>query len=225
MAESPKHPHPSVAASSDTSTAKLYSIGYATKPVDVFIQQLQRYQVTAVADIRSVPFSKVFADYHQGAIEKHLHKAGIRYVYLGDELGPRSKDEAHYNADGQVQFDRLMQSDLFAKGIARLHTGLQKGMTIALMCAEKDPATCHRSTLVAYYLARHGVALAHIRHDGELESQTALELRILQENSDGCGHGDLFLSDEERLRMAYEQQLKRTSYIKPLVPMPPSREK
>lgn len=191
----------------------LYSIGYATKPIDIFIEQLKRYGITALADVRSVPFSKVFFDYHQGAIAGHLKRAGIQYVYLGEELGPRSKDDNHYDEYRQVQFNRLMLSPLFQQGIDRLKTGLERGYNIGLMCAEKDPATCHRSLLIGYALKHQlSMELAHITHNGELETQQALEERLphihdLEE--------DLFLSSDEKLEQAYQLQLKKTSYRRP----------
>lgn len=191
----------------------LYSIGYATKPIAVFLQQLHDYGITAVADVRSVPFSNAFFDYHQGAIAGHLKRAGIQYVYLGNELGPRSKVDAHYDDCGQIQFDRLMQAPLFLQGVERLQRGLQRGYRIALMCAEKDPATCHRSLLIGNALRQQlGMELNHITHDGGLEPQQALlerlpELHQLEE--------DLFLSRDEKLDQAYRLQLKKTSYRRP----------
>jgi len=113
-----------------------------------------------------------------------------------------------------VQFDRLMQSDLFNEGIQRLQDGLQKGFTIALMCAEKDPATCHRSLLIAYFLEHvfvQPIAVSHIKHDGECELQNHLENRLVELHQ--CGD-DLFMNRDERARQAYELQLKQTSYTR-----------
>ena len=191
----------------------LYTIGYATKPIEIFISQLQQHGITVVADIRSVPYSNAFFDYHQEAIIEHLNSHGIRYVYLGDELGPRSKDPAHYDDSGQIQFDRLMASALFTQGIQRLAKGQQRGFTIALMCAEKDPATCHRSLLVGYFLNRHSEqVIEHIHHDGTTETQIKLEQRLCQIHD---MEADLFLSPQQRQQQAYELQLKQTSYRKP----------
>lgn len=193
--------------------AALYSIGYATKPIDIFLQQLHQYGINAVADVRSVPFSNAFFDYHQGAIAGHLKRAGIEYVYLGSELGPRSKEDAHYDECGQVQFDRLMQAPLFQQGVQRLQLGLQRGYRIALMCAEKDPATCHRSLLIGYALQQQlGLELQHITHHGELESQQALAERLPQLHQ---LEEDLFLSRDEKLEQGYQLQLKKTSYRRP----------
>ena len=95
----------------------LFTIGYATKPFTTFVEQLKLHQVNVIADVRSVPFSKVFVDYHQTALEKTLPQHGIKYVHLGKELGPRSKDPSHYDDSGQVQFAKLMDSGLFLKRI------------------------------------------------------------------------------------------------------------
>lgn len=202
---------------------KIYTIGYATKNIDDFIAQLQRYQVTIVADIRSVPFSKVFHDYHQDALRAHLKQHDIQYVYLGEELGPRSQDESHYDEDGQVQFDLLEGSENFLRGIERLVEGINKSYAIALMCAEKDAINCHRSLLVGHFLKRNPLHFAadhsylevdHITHNGDIESQCALEKRLLALHNDS---DDLFMSEDERRYQAFQTQLKLTSYRKELV--------
>lgn len=194
----------------------LFTIGYATKPFNDFISQLKSYQINAIADVRSVPFSKVFFDYHQTALEKSLPANGIDYVFLGKELGPRSKDPCHYDQDGQVLFAKLKTSTLFNDGINRLQSGLDKGLNIALMCAEKDPASCHRSLLISHYLNsslnQNLVSdIQHINHDGSLESQNQLEQRLIKIQG---VQADLLTSSEELEAIAYERQLKQTSYRK-----------
>lgn len=193
--------------------ARLFSIGYATKPIEVFIQHLRQYGISAVADVRSVPYSKAFHDYHQEALTAYLKQQGIHYVYLGEELGPRSKNDDHYDECGQVQFDRLMQSELYLQGVDRVKTGLAKGLSIALMCAEKDPADCHRSLLIGYDLQRRcGVDLDHITHDGLLESQSALEARMVEIHG---LNNDLFTSLEEQIELGWQAQSKIRAYRRP----------
>lgn len=191
----------------------LYSIGYATKPIQEFLAQLRQYNIDAVADVRSVPYSRTFHDYHREALAETLKQAGIHYVFLGEELGPRSKDDAHYDEQDQVQFDRLMQSTLYLRGIERLRTGLDKGLHIALMCAEKDPAHCHRSLLIAYYLQRQlDISVQHILHDGELESQSAMEERLVRL------HGtekDLFCDAATQIELAWQAQSRLKAYRRP----------
>lgn len=191
----------------------MFTIGYATKPINDFIAQLHRQHVTVVADIRSVPYSKAFFDYHQEALMLHLQNAGIRYVYLGPELGPRSRDPAHYDEANQVQFDRLMQSGLFRSGITRLFDGMNKGYSIALVCACKDPAICHRSLLVGWSLKHQfNHELNHILHDGGVESQTALERRLLTLTGTAP---DIFTGEEAAHQLAYQRQCQACAYRKP----------
>lgn len=190
----------------------LFTIGYATKPFNVFVEQLKQQKVDAVADVRSVPFSKVFFDYHQTALQKSLPDNGIDYVYLGKELGPRSEDPSHYDESGQVLFERLQASALFQAGINRLQKGISKGLNIALMCAEKDPAICHRSLLVSHYLnGKIQTEIQHITHHGQLESQQQLEDRLI--TLQGV-EADLLTPPEELRTVAYKRQLKQTSYRK-----------
>lgn len=191
----------------------MFTIGYATKPIETYIDQLRQHDVDVVADIRSVPYSRAFFDYHREALRDHLRGAGLRYVHLGEELGPRSKDPSHYDAGGQVQFDRLMQSPLFRSGIARLFEGLEKGFTIAMTCACKDPAVCHRSLLVGWALRHHhDCELQHILHDGEIESQTGLERRLLSLTDTVP---DMLTGEADALQLAYERQCRAVAYRRP----------
>ena len=191
----------------------LYTIGYATKPREVFLEQLHRYGIGVVADVRSVPYSRAFHDYHREALSAALQQAGIAYVFLGEELGPRSKDAAHYNGDGQVQFDRLMTSPLYRQGMERLLTGLGRGYAIALCCAEKDAATCHRSLLIGYEAIRHrGLQVTHIAHDGSCESQQDLEKRLPELTGTVA---DLFTAEDELPALAYRRQLERCAWRRP----------
>lgn len=191
----------------------LFSIGYATKALATFLAQLRAHRIDAVADVRSVPFSRVFHDYHQDRLQRSLKAAQIHYVYLGKELGPRSPDSAHYDESGQVQFDRLRQSEPFHQGIERLQTGLQKGMRIALLCAEKDPAICHRSLLIGQHLWQEsGLNVGHITHDGKIEQHSQLLERLVEE------HGllnDLLTNNDEKRELAFEERRRQTSYRRP----------
>lgn len=191
----------------------IYTIGYATKNITEFLSQLKRHNITAVADVRSVPFSKIFIDYHQHNIQLHLAEAGIRYAYLGEELGPRSKDDDHYDKR-QINFSKLSKSQLFAKGLQRLSKSYDKGFKVALMCAEKDPANCHRSLLIAYHMqsVESQWDVNHINHDGEIEKQEELETRLVRL------HGikqDMFTDATQQKREAYERQCAEVNYLKP----------
>lgn len=81
---------------------------------------------------------------------------------------------------------------------------------LALMCAEKDPLTCHRAALVARHLARRGHEIQHIHEDGSIESTLALERRILA--AVGLPEVDLFRTREELVAEAYRIHGERIGY-------------
>lgn len=82
-----------------------------------------------------------------------------------------------------------------------------------MTCACKDPAICHRSLLVGWSLKhQYDHELQHIRHDGALESQSALEQRLMALTSIAP---DLLSGDEAALQMAYRQQCQACAYRRP----------
>lgn len=177
----------------------ILTLGHSNHPLARYVELLQAQGVTAVADVRSQPYSRHVPQYRREALRDGLAAAGIAYVFLGRELGARSPDPAHYE-DGQLRYDRLASSAPFQQGLLRLEQG-QARWRIALLCAERDPLTCHRGLLVAPCLVRRGLAVTHIHADGRLESQAELEDRLLA--TTGLADGDLFSSREERLERAY----------------------
>ena len=81
---------------------------------------------------------------------------------------------------------------------------------LAFLCAEKDPITCHRTILVCRHLRGKGFPIQHILSDGKLESHEELEdrmLKLLGENQPS-----LFVSREQLLEQAYEEQGGRIAY-------------
>jgi len=57
--------------------------------------------------------------------------------------------------------------------LARLKNGMRQHI-VALLCAEEDPAGCHRRLLVGRVLTEGGIRVSHIRGDGRLQTETEL---------------------------------------------------
>ena len=153
------------------------TIGHSTHAIGAFLALLRLHQVTAVADVRSAPYSRFNPQYRRGRLSDALEAEGIRYFYLGRELGGRTEDPACYE-DGRIRYDRVAATELFKSGLARVVRGSAKHR-IALMCAEKEPIDCHRALLVSRALEERGVAVAHVHADGRLESHHAAMDRLL----------------------------------------------
>lgn len=157
---------------------ELFTIGHSNLNSEAFIQLLKQHEVTAVADVRSHPYSRHLPHFTQANLKAALIEASIHYVFLGKELGARPNNRSCY-VDGKALYEKIAATLEFAKGIQRLIQGAQKHR-IALMCAEKDPMTCHRAILICHNLRHYDFKINHILSNGELESQTQLESRLLK---------------------------------------------
>lgn len=156
---------------------ELYTIGHSNHPVETFLDLLHRHEITALADVRSSPYSRYNPQYNRENLKPVLARCGISYVYLGRELGPRSDDPACYD-NGRVSYEKLAQTDLFRSGLDRLRKGLETHR-VALLCAEKDPIVCHRMILICRALRSEPVVIRHILEDGSLETLQAAERRLM----------------------------------------------
>ncbi len=187
----------------------VFTIGHSTHAIDEFLGLLRSHSVTAVADVRSAPYSRFNPQFNRESLERSLKTAGISYVFLGRELGARSDDPGCYE-NGRVRFERLAKTTGFLSGLDRVIKG-SKSHRIALMCAEKDPLDCHRTLLVTRELAAQGVSVAHILADGALETHSEAMTRLLKVV--GLPETDLFRSPEELRTEASKRQEERIAYV------------
>ncbi len=186
----------------------IYTIGHSNHDIQAFLSLLINSDITALADVRSNPYSRFAAQYSREALKVSLANAGISYVFLGKELGARSDNPACYK-QGRVQYDRLAKEPKFSDGIRRVVQGIEKHR-IALMCSEKDPIECHRALLVARKICEVGVQVNHILADSTIEPHAAMESRLLI----ACKlpDGDMFKSREEFIVDAYSIKGERVAY-------------
>lgn len=188
--------------------ATLFTIGHSNRSPEEFVGILKENGVTAIADVRSQPYSRHIPPYNREPLQTLLNENGIAYVFLGEELGARRSDVCCY-VDGQAKYDLIEKTEAFQSGIGRLRNGM-KQYAIALMCAEKDPITCHRTILVAKSL-RQEFEIRHIIAPNRLERHSDAEKRLMQQWK--LDANDLFSSQDELLEDAYQKQAKKIAYI------------
>ena len=157
--------------------AAVLTVGHSNHAVADFLALLRQHTASAVADVRSAPYSRFNPQFNRETLRRTLTDAGIAYVYLGRELGGRSDDPACYR-DGRICYDRVAETRNFKDGLRRLETGMAEHR-IALMCAEKEPLHCHRTLLVSHALDANGVRVSHIHAEGHLESHAGAMDRLL----------------------------------------------
>lgn len=188
---------------------KVFTIGHSTHSIEKFVELLRLHGVTALADVRSAPFSRFNPQFNREALERALKQSGIAYVFLGKELGARSDDKACYE-NGKVQYGRLAKTTAFRAGIERVQQG-SESHRIALMCAEKEPLECHRTLLVSRALESDGMPVMHILADGRVEAHQDAMKRLIK--LVGLPETDLFRSKEELIEEACSLQEQRVAYI------------
>lgn len=186
---------------------RLFTIGHSNLSIEEFVGLLTKHGVTAIADVRSSPYSRYLPHFNREPLKQALSAIGVAYVFLGEELGARRNEEPCY-VDDVARYELIAKTEAFQKGLTRLKEGAAKH-AIALMCAEKDPLTCHRTILVCRQL-REQAEISHILETGEVETQLQAETRLLR--LVGLPERDLFRSRAELLEEAYMRQGAEIAY-------------
>jgi uncharacterized protein (DUF488 family) len=187
----------------------VFTIGHSNHSLDEFLALLRQHKVSAIADVRSSPFSRIHPQFNRGLLKRMLRKSGIAYVFLGEELGGRTNDRSCYE-NGQVQYGRIAETALFHEGLSRIVRGAQR-YRLALVCAEKEPLACHRALLIARALQTMGIAAVHIHADGHLETQEHAMSRLL-DNLGLAKQKDFFQNEKELIDRACAIQERKIAY-------------
>jgi uncharacterized protein (DUF488 family) len=190
---------------------EVLTIGHSTLPYERFLELLRRANVTAIADVRSAPYSRQFPQFSRETFSNELRADGIAYVFLGKELGGRPSERRFY-CDGIADYERMSRTAEFGEGLDRVMEGAKK-FRIALMCSEREPLDCHRCLLVSRALAQRGIRVGHILGNGRVISHSEIEDKLLRLS--GSNTEDFFASRSERLVMAYRERARKVAFAEP----------
>lgn len=186
----------------------VFTIGHSAHALELFQELLRKHEISVVADVRSAPYSRYCPHFSKDALSKGLAEIGVKYVFLGRELGGRSDDPSCYE-NRRIRYSRLAGRAEFRAGIERLKKGALDHR-IAIMCAEKEPLECHRTILVSPALEKDGLSVEHIHADGRLESHGKAMDRLI--DILGLSRDDLFRSRDEIVSEALLRQGARIAY-------------
>jgi uncharacterized protein (DUF488 family) len=174
--------------------SSFYTLGHSNHDLETWLALVLKHEIDVVVDTRSSPYSKYVPQFDRELIQRSLEEAGIRYLFLGAELGGRPANPTYYDAKGHVLYSRLREDARFQAAIARLETDIGRSQ-VALVCGEEDPAHCHRRLLIGRVLTERGHAMLHIRGDGRLESDATVATTSGKPLVDA--QGELFAELEE----------------------------
>ena len=129
---------------------RLWTVGTSNRTKEDFIHLLRTYEIQQVFDVRRFPKSERFLWFCREEMARWLPEAGIRYVWMGRELGgyrPGGYEAFSQTPEFQAAVDQLLEY------AAQVPT--------AVVCAEKLPWRCHR-LWIARAVEQRGWQVIHI---------------------------------------------------------------
>lgn len=145
----------------------IYTIGYSNRSLPEFLHELTSRGVTQLWDVRSSPWSRN-APFNATQIANWSDRADIYYRQCGAILGGQSE---------------IAVNDTAYCELLNQLTATAKRNNVAIMCAEGDPALCHRSwDIGASLFVNWQVSVTCILRDGTNEDIGTTLNRIRRSN-------------------------------------------
>jgi uncharacterized protein (DUF488 family) len=153
----------------------VWTVGHSNHELDDFALLVSNEQIECLVDVRSYPYSRYAPHFNRDELEAAMTRHGVRYLFMGEELGGRPTSEDHYDAEGHALYGPMSEEQSFTAALERLVEGVRR-YRIALVCSEGDPQDCHRRLLVGKVLTDRGVELRHILPDGTIRTELSVAL-------------------------------------------------
>jgi uncharacterized protein (DUF488 family) len=131
--------------------ATIYTIGHGARRAESFVSLLKEAAIEELVDVRAYPGSRRHPQFSRQSLSASLEKAGIQYSWEGKALGGMRPSYADH-----------MQTEEFQAAAQSLATRQRRA---CIMCAESNPADCHRSH-IADWLAAQGHRIIHLLDSG-----------------------------------------------------------
>ncbi len=152
---------------------RLFTIGHSTRTFEEFYDLLKENSIQVLVDVRSWPSSKRYPQFNRENLQKSLEVEGIKYVWLGEDLGgyrkkglgEKSPNKA-WTSEGFRNYADHTLTEEFERGIEKM-LGLAENQKVAYMCAEKFYWQCHRR-IISDYLKVKGNQIIHIVEKGKI---------------------------------------------------------
>ena len=143
--------------------AKIYTIGYEGKSIDLFLSMLMSGGVGGLIDVRNNSHSRKFG-FSADELNGYCEKAGVEYYHFPEVGIPgRLRGNLDSNSSYEELF-RLYREQILVKNhrTVDMICALSRKMNCALLCFESDPERCHRGQLSKIVSMRTGLEVFHI---------------------------------------------------------------
>lgn len=114
-----------------------------------------------------------------------------------------------------MDFSLFTRSDTFKSGMEKIMNASKLGYSFVLMCAEKDPVTCHRVIMVAREFYKEGFTVKNLLANGGFYTQEDIEHQLVDMYYPDRDQFSLFgeqLSWEEMVEKSYAYQNEKIGY-------------
>ncbi|MFW6117154.1 MAG: DUF488 family protein [Thermoproteota archaeon] len=151
----------------------LFTIGHSTRTFQELLYLLKEHGIQVLVDVQRWPSSQRHHQFNMEELKQSLKAEGIKYVWLGEELGgyrreglgEESPNQA-WNSEGFRNYADHTLTEDFKAGIESL-LKYAKTQTVVYMCAEKFYGRCHRR-IISDYLKARGHRITHILGKGQV---------------------------------------------------------
>src|SRR5262249_20027748 len=120
----------------NNSSQRLFSVGHSNHEQERFVALLREAGITAIADVRSRPYSQRLPHCNREGRRGGLWEADIASAFRGAALGGRPGLPSLYDADGRVDYERVRATAAFQQGLDRLCRATEE-YRVAMMCSEE----------------------------------------------------------------------------------------
>jgi uncharacterized protein (DUF488 family) len=147
--------------------ATIYTVGHGARSAEDFVSILKHAGIQTLVDVRAFPSSKRHPQFTRRWLSAALESSGIAYDWQGGALGGFRKGGADspHTALEQPMF-RAYAEHMGKQSFAEAARALtRRAERVCIMCAESNPAECHRS-LIADWLVAHGHKVMHLLAHG-----------------------------------------------------------
>jgi len=179
--------------------ATVFSIGHGARDLDGFVALLKGARIARLVDVRAVPRSRRHPHFGYGPLGARLDAEGLAYAWCGRALGGlrRAGDANRHSGLAEPAFRAYaehMEGAVF-RAAAEALVQAAEATRVCMMCAEREPAQCHRSLIADWLLARGhrvlhlldgGIVRAHCLHPAARREGDLLHY------AGGGAQGDLF---------------------------------
>ena len=142
-----------------------YTIGYEGLDSKQFTTYLTDHSINVVADVRKFPVSRK-KGFSKTALKESLGDKSIDYLNFQQLGAPKALRDELYRSGDYDRFFKEYQDNISDRDddIKSIHSLVDEGKQVALLCFERDPTKCHRKVVAEEIrkLDGNGLTIKHI---------------------------------------------------------------